>query len=103
MRAWFDSIRRGALIVFRHEVVHELRSPTENEIALTLTLSHRNGRGNFFAVRGLVTGPAPYFKRAHEEHAIREKHCYSPFHCFVNFVSFVVSGQFRMTTTTVRR
>ena len=56
MRAWFDAIRRGALIVFRHEVVHELRSPTENEIALTLTLFHRNGRGNFFAVRGLVTG-----------------------------------------------
>jgi hypothetical protein len=24
-----------------------LRSPTEDEIALTLALSHRNGRGNF--------------------------------------------------------
>src|ERR1700754_1906140 len=25
-----------------------LRSPTNNEIALTLALSHRNGRGHFF-------------------------------------------------------
>jgi hypothetical protein len=30
-----------------------LRSSTENEIALTLALSHRNGRGNFSIQRAL--------------------------------------------------
>jgi len=31
------------------------RSPTDNEIALTLTLSHRNGRGNFSIKEYILT------------------------------------------------
>jgi hypothetical protein len=36
-----------------------LRSPTDNEIALTLTLSHQNGRGNFSIQGAPNVNPRP--------------------------------------------
>ena len=36
-----------------------LRSPTENEIALTLALSHQNGRGNFSLQGAPDVNPRP--------------------------------------------
>jgi hypothetical protein len=36
-----------------------LRSPTDNETALTLALSHQNGRGNFMIQGALRCEPSP--------------------------------------------
>jgi len=38
-----------------------LRSLTENEIALTLALSHRNGRGNF-SINEFCSYPCPLWR-----------------------------------------
>src|ERR1044072_2875251 len=55
-----------------------LRSPADNEMPLTLALSHRNGRGDSSAQlspdparvagrgEGLVARPSSYFEEAHE-------------------------------------
>src|SRR5919109_2778299 len=64
--------------VFNHEVPMSLRLPPENEIALTLTLSHRNGRGNFFDVKktkctSLLFLPSPACGRGKGEGSVRRE------------------------------
>ena len=61
-----------------------LRSLTENEIALTLALSHQNGRGNFslqgapdmnprpLVGEGLVPAQHRIFKGGYEEREVRK-------------------------------
>ena len=94
--------------VYHHEVFMSLRSSTDNEIALTPTLSHRNRRGSFrpqsierlcllsyprpLCGRGKVRALYPHsalFQRKHEGHEGFGKLLFLN---FVLFVSFVVNN-----------